>query len=361
MDPRSLGAKCDECPLNNRKPVSSAFGAFPKAIVLGEGPNNMEEIFNEPLHPQGESGKIITKLFEGVGIMRSRLVILNAFSCRANFNEKEDVKIAATECCKPRLINELRYVIQRRPLPILALGKYASVALTNNKEIMNHMGPVTKGKIDNLEFEYLSTFHPNFIAKQPSYSPVMLQHFYRYIDYLNNKLPPWDWKDELYLPDKNMLDVLKYIKAHPNEQIGTDSETDGLLDPITNRHKKEFGKLKLLNVGFSTTDISVSVPWNIVENDPEFAEIKALTIDIVANHPNQVYQNADYDLPVWYKILGIKPAMPKHDTLIASRILNPEWKAELGFRCAFEFHVERWKTIFKMLGDVAGKNMVKHL
>jgi uracil-DNA glycosylase family 4 len=135
FDPRTLGAKCDVCPLKHSRPVPSSGPLVGKAkfVILGESPGRIEEKDGKPFI--GPSGKLLTKLLDEVDLDRDDAFVTNTILCRPT----EDEQIGpAQHCCAPRLFRELRELPPSAPM--LALGAHSMKQLVGVRSIQRTRG-----------------------------------------------------------------------------------------------------------------------------------------------------------------------------------------------------------------------------
>jgi uracil-DNA glycosylase family 4 len=145
VDPQTLGARCDLCPLGkDRQPV---FASPPvgdnklKLIIVGEAPGRQEQRLGVPF--VGPSGKLVDRTLADVGApeLRSYSYLTNSAFCRGDSDKDND---SAAVCCAPRLYNELAALPP--DVPILALGKAAAKSVLNVKSILMARGFVWTAK-----------------------------------------------------------------------------------------------------------------------------------------------------------------------------------------------------------------------
>ena len=145
VDPKTLGARCDLCPLGkDPKPVFAskpANGKKLKLIMVGEAPGRVEQRIGAPF--LGPSGQLVnrTLLDAGAGDLRAHSYLTNAALCRGDGDQENE---AAAVCCAPRLYNELNALPKN--VPILALGKAAAKSVLNVKSILMARGFVWTAK-----------------------------------------------------------------------------------------------------------------------------------------------------------------------------------------------------------------------
>lgn len=176
-DPRSVGCKCDVCPLKGKQPVLPTGPKDPDFAIVGEAPGVNEESAGLPFI--GVSGQALDELLKAAGISRSRVWITNSLLCRAevpnlkgpkrfdlptylawiraeNKKRKAAAKAAKTtpqliespiDCCTPRLRRELEYFDQLarqrgrvNGLVVIPVGNFALSATTGKKGILKWRG-----------------------------------------------------------------------------------------------------------------------------------------------------------------------------------------------------------------------------
>jgi uracil-DNA glycosylase family 4 len=136
FDPRKLGADCDRCPLNEKKPVGpqpSRDPKHPKLIVIGMNPGRLEE--NRSIPFIGPSGKMLTRALEEAGFDRADAHVTNAAYCR--HDDDKELK-RAIPCCAPRLARELAGFDPK--IPILTLGAEAMRPTLGKAGVMKARG-----------------------------------------------------------------------------------------------------------------------------------------------------------------------------------------------------------------------------
>lgn len=134
VDPRTLGAKCDICPLRNQRPVlpQPASGKL-KLVVVGEAPGRMEEQHGIPFI--GPSGRLLDSTLRENKLHRDEAHVTNTILCRP---EAETDILPAQACCSRRLFRELKQL--DAAVPIVALGGQAARALLGVRSILRSRG-----------------------------------------------------------------------------------------------------------------------------------------------------------------------------------------------------------------------------
>lgn len=120
-DPRDLGCRCDECPLNGKAtPVfpTKARHDKPRLIIVGEGPGRKEEAQGKPF--VGVSGALLNQVLAEAGIDRAECHVTNAALCAGDWDKDNE---HAAKACAPRLLREAALYPDT---PILTLGVAAA-------------------------------------------------------------------------------------------------------------------------------------------------------------------------------------------------------------------------------------------
>lgn len=179
-DPRSVGCRCEVCPLNDKFPVLPEGSVQSDFMVIGEGPGMQEEAQGRPF--VGPSGQMLDEILRKSGIQRRSVWLSNAILCRAEVPDikgpkrydvptylayiralnnrrkrehkeagkpPEEFRVIPTplECCKPRLMNELQ-MLERNAnargringLVVIPVGNTPLQAITGKKGIMKYRG-----------------------------------------------------------------------------------------------------------------------------------------------------------------------------------------------------------------------------
>lgn len=335
IDGRTLGANCDECPLNGSTVVPPKVNNNATAIMLAESPGRTEEKLGAPL--VGASGRVLDNINAKIGRSRARLHLTNTVMCKPPQTMSPTDWAKARECCRPRLMKELSKVKTKK---IMAVGKHACTETTGKSNIMDWMGAPLPG-VEHFEgYTILPMVHFAHALRYPEWIPVLVMHLARAWQMAEGTLPEWQWPEEVVDPgdEKKIYEALQRIKK-ARAITGVDVETNGL-DPVND---------ELLNVGFSTTELAVSVTWGTASK-----RCKQLVKEICHDYKiPKVCHNGQHD------ILSITSnGMDFHgyvgDTLFLARLCAPRLKANLGFACCVDFHGPRWKSVFRQTSDTSG-------
>lgn len=189
-DPRELGCRCDECPLNGKAvPVFPTLAKHdkPKLIIVGEGPGRKEEAQGRPF--VGASGALLNQVLAEAGIDRSVCHVSNAALCAGDLDKDNE---QAARACAPRLLQE---AVRYPGVPILTLGAAAAKTILGVSSVQLARGfvwtapEVTDSKLKaakkneartvelGLKRELAGrkvfpTVHPAFVLRSDAWRPV---------------------------------------------------------------------------------------------------------------------------------------------------------------------------------------------
>lgn len=373
-DAQALGAECQRCPFNVRRPVGPSFAVGrPALVILGESPGAREDESGRPF--VGASGYLLNEALRQFGVSRSSLHITNTVLCRPKEKATEEEWAEAVECCKPRLDRELNglaiydrrnvganradsapnlssvesrldgagnssahsgYVLAEllhRPT-ILACGNYALQALTERRGIFDWMG----GPIETKYGVVVPSIHPAFALRSPAYIPVFKTFLARALRIAQGKENyPYVWPKFIYRPPygahlRELLDSTLPLSV----DIENDPDTD-----------------IMHCVGVGTTDLVVSVYFDWAT--PRDLE---LLRELLAAPRRKVLQNGQFDR-VKLEAANYKISGPFDDTLLMHAVVAPRLPHDLSFMAAVETPAERWKTVFGIKGEEKEKKLKK--
>lgn len=153
---------CFSCPLGLLGRKNIVFGeGNPNAqlLFIGEAPGQDEDIQKKPFI--GRSGKLLTKVFEMLGITRSDVYITNIVKCRPPQNRKPFPLEAIT--CKNLLLSKQIEIIQ--PVVICTLGAAALQGLLDNYALQ--ISKLRGSRISFKDYTIIPTYHPAYILRNP--------------------------------------------------------------------------------------------------------------------------------------------------------------------------------------------------
>jgi len=118
-------AGCERCPLSETR-GQVVFGAGDPAarlMLVGEAPGYHEDQGGEPF--AGETGELLERLLQGVGLRRDEVYLANVLKCRPPQNRDPlEAEIAA---CEPHLFRQIELI---RPRVVATLGNFATRLLS---------------------------------------------------------------------------------------------------------------------------------------------------------------------------------------------------------------------------------------
>lgn len=331
----------------------------PLLAIVGEGPGKDEERAREPFVGQSWEARL-APCFDSVSVARRDLYITNATLCRPRRKLSAAEWNTALRCCRPRLEAELRLA----PRIALALGTYALRTLTGKPpSIFDWQGAPLAGAIwkpngqpwkplkkapepgpETLRFDHLTvlaSLHPAFTLphRSPHYTPVLLQFVQRAVALARGELAPWQWPRVVVSEtagEPELLAALAEMAAAPG--VAIDVETAGR-EPLRD---------SLLNVGFSTDKLMVSVFW-----PDATATVQAATKEACGSSSEKYFWNRTFD-QLSLRTHGIQVGGKPRDLMLAHQVFAPRVSHKLSDAASFEFHAPRWKTVFRQTSDHGG-------
>lgn len=330
FDARQAGAKCDECPLRNRRPITPEVQSS-KLVIVGEYPTEPDEEAGRPF--TSSAGYRLDKTLRSLGTHRNQVHCTTAILCRP----LEKMGIAelnkAAACCAPRLERELgenRVVVAAGNMPLKTLtGKSGIDAWFG--------GPLsvsTHVVVPN--YSVITAFN-----KRAAYGPVFKEVLKRTLAIAAGHTPQWSWGRlvwEVDGPGEATIRALEEL-ARSDRPLSIDIE-----------NRPSDGHIRCIGVG--TTDLAVSVllPPEGRRDDRAIALLNQL----LSSQRLKVFQNGRHDR-IELEGAGYTLSGPFFDTLIAHQILAPRLDHDLGFMAAIHFPAERWKTQFKNAKEEKGR------
>lgn len=335
MDPRDLGAKCDECPLRGRKPVCSEKRPNAKVVFIGQSPGAQEEYLGRPF--VGSSGDLLEAALdevpiEGEKIDRSQVTLTNALLCRLPKGWKTgDPKTqTALRACFPRLQRELKGI--RSTKTIITLGAEAMQVVTGRKEGLNSwVGGTMEARPELPGWKAHVLLHPAFVLRYMGYWPAFLAHLETGLRLALGRLPRFRWGQLIVDHGPKMKAALEKILIEDDE-VATDTETGG---------KNPF-RVPIMCASIAGKKRAVSFHW------PPHPDIEPLVRQIFRTK-GLIYQNGAHDIPA-YRTAGYRLKAMAFDTMLAHAVLAPEMNMKdmghgLGFMNTIHFPgMPRFKT-----------------
>ncbi len=150
---------CRRCRLSEKR-INLVFGqGNPKArlMFVGEAPGYEEDIKGQPF--VGESGQLLTKMIQAMGLARGEVYIANVVKCRPldNRNPAPEEIVG----CLPFLERQIMAV---NPEVICTLGAVATQALLGTREGITRL----RGHFHEYRgIRVMPTFHPAYLLRSP--------------------------------------------------------------------------------------------------------------------------------------------------------------------------------------------------
>ena len=334
VDARTLGAKCNECPLRGYTTVLPQVNHDATMIVCGEAPGKEEIIQGRPF--VGASGWFLDRQLVALGSSRSAMHVTNALLCRPPKKFSDLQWKQALLCCRPRLDAELALV---KATSIAAFGGKAVFTLTDPTGPFNK--PCSRDKIfswrgaplQSGRFAVMPSLHPAFVLRAPHYKEVFK------IDLKRALCPskPWVWPRIVVTPGAEMISALEEI-LQSNQPIGVDIENMG--DPVAH------ARIRCIGVAIDT--LAVSVPTELLPT-----EEMGILSKILASSNVKVMHNGQHDL-LGLRDWGWVVNGALFDTLLAHVVVSSLLPHDLGFVASIFFDAPRWKALFKVEAEDRG-------
>lgn len=362
-DPRALGALCDKCPLNGRKPVPPEANPGATVAVIGEAPGENEEIVGRPF--VGKSGEELDKALKLSGLHRSRTHITNVLACRPPGNDLKaflrKIKKGATdedgvmagvaaefeaaqwrsgelispiECCTPRLKKEVSGFRH-----FITLGKTASQALTGSTSniLAIRGGLLTLNETEwSPEWKVMPTIHPAFVLRQRRWAHVFRNDVFKAYKWFRG-VAEWVPPKIYFNPSVDELSAF-----FGRDQFFTfDLETDGI-EPLT-------CKIRCVGIGDENEVMLVGLLGKdglrkFYTDSEERKVVELLKSFFEDGSKVKVGHNAgSYDYQVLRCQWGIN-TKPILDTILLHKSVESELPHNLGYVGSLYTEAPAWKT-----------------
>ena len=210
--------KCQECPLNGSKKVlgeGTGTDEHYDIILVGIAPAKTEVREGRPL--VGWSGTLLRKTLAKLKV--TNFYLTNTLLCQLPEDIKEkDLKLA-TDCCRPRLLEEVK---SKSPKIVIAMGNIPLEVLTN---VAYKIRSVNGRILPGLVCPVLPVIHPASLSRRAD-------EFYDFVDglksapkYLNNTYQLASIPHRTIVNEDNFSEVLQ--KLDKFELLAVDLETTG--------------------------------------------------------------------------------------------------------------------------------------
>ena len=150
---------CRACPLCQQIHHKVPGQGDPNAplMIIGEGPGETEDL--EGLAFVGETGKLLTRMLDAIGMPRDRVYICNTVKCRPPRNRTPEA--SETQACFPFLERQIQLV---RPKVLLLMGRPAAATILGETISITR----TRGTWFERDGMYaLVTYHPSALLRDP--------------------------------------------------------------------------------------------------------------------------------------------------------------------------------------------------
>lgn len=366
QDPEAMGALCDSCILREYRaggPVPSEWPVTQtNTAVVGEAPGEQEVANNRPFAPHIPAARELTQALELANYPRDAVGWTNAVACRPPGNKMDGVlallradnkaRVAAgqpprptpAECCRPRLLAELR---ARNIRNVFAVGKVAFQAITGSAAAITAVrGAMLEGwaydrltgkwytregawkdappEPDALALRIIPLLHPAFVLRSRKWTPYFRRDVEQGAAWFRDA-QTWVPPEVLYRPTPAEL---RLFLTSLGSWAAWDTETDGI-EPLRAR-------LRCVGIGHGHRVVLVPLLGKDGHarfySDPEDAEIRdILRAWFTDPAVTKVGHNSGYyDRLVIQSTMGVVP-MPFLDSIMLHQAAAPEMPHSLGF------------------------------
>ena len=268
FNPRTLGARCDECPWGCQTPVPPkravglGFSGSPSLIVLAETPGETETERGEPL--VGQTGQLFQEILEFLHIPLDQIHKTNAALCQPPEDATEVDYARAVECCHPRLRLELSE-FAGKTRTVLAYGNWATRAAIGQAKAADWFGPPTQDTSGlGLGFNVVTSPHPAVALphREPHMGQAVAEFTRRAWRDSQGLLESWDWGRIVTDADGDEAVLAAIEELWQAPHLGIDVETTRA-PKGREQHEFESWSKKLYNLGAGSRrlGLSVSIKW----------------------------------------------------------------------------------------------------
>jgi DNA polymerase-1 len=371
-DAQAKGARCGECVLREARsggPIGPELHAGSSAAVIGEAPGEKECKTGRPF--TGSSGMELTDALSAVGIDRPQVDLHYAIACQAPENDLDKVmlrwqrankkRVAAkeaplpspVECCRPRLLNELRHT------RLVTLGKVAYEAVTGVKApVLEIRGGPVEGHLrgddlfafgpprqpNDVRVQVLPTVHPGFVQKARRWTRAFRADLSRAFRWFDGHLL---WEQPAITLNPTPDELVDWLERNRHEAIVYDVETTfddptvALLKCVGIATERESLVVHLLSIEGHDGEC-VPTPYYIRTQELEIRDV--LRFFFESDRWLKIGHNAGYfDALVIRQHFGVTPA-PLVDTILLHRVVESELPHKLGYVGSIYTDVTAWKA-----------------
>ena len=379
MNPRTFGARCDECPLQGcSDPVPPEVGHVATIAVVGKAPGDPEVREGRPMI--GPAGKSIMDTLRREGVSRGECHLTSVVLCQPPANDLKKIltqvqrdnqaivkvnierakvglapnplRLSPIEACRPRLAKELQGFRD----VILLGGTAAKAVMGTSQSIMAIRGGMVDGRLRyDATANTLRVFVGADVAAvgqavriMPTFDPAFVQHAQRYTKPFRadvsravrwfRGLLQWEPPQITYNPSASLL---RAFLARPGAVYSYDVETDGI-EPLSAR-------LRCFAIGDQHEVMVVGTRG--IDGVTEFYPPGELpgVLDVIrawltdAGIVKVGHNAGSYDRMCCMAQLGVDPA-PTLDTILLHRLVESELPHSLAFVGSVYTDVHAWKT-----------------
>lgn len=371
-DAEAKGARCGECALRELRvggPVGPELHVGSRAAVVGETPGEKECAVGRPF--TGSSGMELTEAMSAVGIDRPQVDLHYAVACQPPENDLDKVLLklrrqnkkrvtageaplpSPIECCRPRLLSELRHT------RLVTLGKLPYESVTGSKAaVLEIRGGPVEGHLraddrfafgpprepTDVRMQVLPTVHPGFVQKARRWTKAFRADLSRAFRWFDGKL---GWKEPRITLNPTPDDLVAWLEHNHGEPIVYDVETT-FDDPTVAKLKcvglatqSEAVVMHLLSIEGPVGEL-VPTPYYTATDEAEVRDV--LRFFFESDRWVKVGHNAGYfDALVIRQHFGVDPA-PLIDTILLHRVVESELPHKLGYIGSVYTDVTAWKA-----------------
>lgn len=322
FDPRTIGCKCDECPLGGRnKEIHCAKPPIPREnnlLVVEDFPFKQEIFVGRRV--ENSNRKFVEHCFRGSGIRQTENNW--ALLCRPETSDPKVIK-SAIECCRPHLKNE-------KVTHVLGAGAIAFASLTPFDSVTAWLGTpiVAREGLFSAPATVIPTHTPWMVrTKAGSHlAGQFLGHVDRVSRLSDGRLKEFKWPEIITEPTDNDL-MVRMQRIEKDPKYGIDLET---------RSNRE---ISCIGIALENRVVCIQYP---------FTKIQRFFIQLVLNTGRLITQNGPHFDHRILREHGFTLSERWDDTLLAAAILDPQLAKNLGALVSNEFHAPAHKAEFRL-------------
>lgn len=314
-------ANCNECPLNEPENVyvPSFIPTAPKIAVVGEAPGYQEAQKGRPF--VGPSGHLIKTVLKNYGYKPSEVMFTNAVQCRPPGTNTTPPK-AAINCCRPRLMGEIR---ASEAESVLALGgPAASVTVDDNRSITHlRVGPAKRPTVlleGSSVQRVVPTWHPAYCLRSADNFPALVTDVGKLKESVRDA-----WIPPSFTVVDNFSDTLYALQElyETCDTLVVDIET-GLDKDVSFDHPNNYD---LLCIGLGYAKGKVLVVGEQALTDKNYGHLVLEALKLLLQKVRIIAHNGKFDLSGLFPSLGALTLW--FDTMLAHYALDERTGAKL--------------------------------